>query len=520
MSMPEGFGLKLVPPGDGGENVKINEVMDYLDHNRIDYDLSLLKENLLKEQETIMFLGSGECPVIAEDYVLDVSEDRMEAAIKFYPPTEGGRLLTLDELIKDLRMRKITYGLQMGELQDFFVEKQYGKTYIAAKGKPPGQGRDAVIEYYFNVDIKARPTLNEDGSVDFFNLNAINHCHEGELLARIIPEEPGTPGSTILGERLKPREVKRAKLKFGHNIALSENHLEISSKVDGHVMLVEDKVFVTNVYSVENVDTSTGNIEYEGSVQVNGNVQSGFSVTAKGNVIVNGVVEGAQVKAGGNIIIARGMNGMAKGSLEAGGNIISKFLENASAKAEGYISTESILHSTVISGSEIEVTGKRGFITGGRVCAANKISVKTLGSEMGAATLIEVGGNFGAAEEYQRLQKELEEIQRVIKSTRMIIADFTEKRLMGARFSDEKMNYFSSVAKLCEVKKAEEAAKSARIQQLDEKLKDRPKPCVEVKGQVFPGTKVVIGELSKVVQGNYKFCRFVKDRGDIKMIGL
>ena len=103
------------------------------------------------------------------------------------------------------------------------------------------------------------------------------------MLAQLIPEDPGEPGMNVFGVQIKPRAVKRAVLKFGHNIALSEDRMSITSQVDGHVMLVGDKVFVSNIYEVENVDNSTGNIDFEGSVQVNGNVCSGFAVSARGN---------------------------------------------------------------------------------------------------------------------------------------------------------------------------------------------------------------------------------------------
>ena len=142
--------------------------------------------------------------------------------------------------------------------------------------------------------------------------------------------------------------MKKAHLEFGHNIEISEDRRRLTSLVDGHVSLVEGKVFVSDVYEVENVDLSTGNIDFEGSVQVNGNVSSNFVIRAGSNVIISGVVEGAYIEAGGNIIIARGMNGMAKGTLKAGGNIVAKFLENATASAGGYVSTESILHLSLI----------------------------------------------------------------------------------------------------------------------------------------------------------------------------
>ena len=53
-------------------------------------------------------------------------------------------------------------------------------------------------------------------------------------------------------------------------------------------------------------------------------------------------------RAGGDIIIAKGMNGMGKGVLNAKGNVVAKFLENATVTALGYVSSESILHSTVM----------------------------------------------------------------------------------------------------------------------------------------------------------------------------
>ena len=56
-------------------------------------------------------------------------------------------------------------------------------------------------------------------------------------------------------------------------------------------------------YEVQaDVDPTTGNIYFVGNVIIRGNVLSGFSVEAGGNVEVWGVVEGAVIKAGGDII--------------------------------------------------------------------------------------------------------------------------------------------------------------------------------------------------------------------------
>lgn len=520
VAMQGGYGLKLVPPVDGGEVINIGEVMDYLDYCSVVYDLSVLKNAVAENVAKVVPLGQGECPVFNETYKVSVAADKMSATVRFLAPSATGKNLTIEEFIRDMRHRQIVSGMQIAALQEFFMERNYCEDIVFAKGKEPGIGRDAEIKYYFNTDIHAQPTLNEDGSVDFFNLNAINHCKKDDLLAEIIPEQPGENGMNIMGEVIRSRDVKRKVLHFGRNIRMTEDRRQIFSEVDGHVTLVEDKVFVSDVYVVEDVDNSTGNIEFEGSVQVNGNVKANFEINAKGNVEVRGVVEGAKIKAGGNIIIARGMMGMGKGELEAGGNIIVKFLESATATADGYIHAESVLHSELKAGTEIEVDGKHGFITGGHVIAAKKIKVKTLGSEMGASTVVEVGINPKIKEEYMELQKDMMELQKVVKSSQTIVKSYAEKKAAGARFNDQQLTYFKQVAQLLEVKKKELALKLPELERMQKLLEEQNQAKVVVMGAVYPGTKIVIGDLSMVVQTTYKYCKFERFEGNVKMLGL
>ena len=139
---------------------------------------------------------------------------------------------------------------------------------------------------------------------------------------------------------------------------MSEDGLRLYSEVSGHVSLTDGRVFVSDTYEVAaDVDSSTGDIDYEGNVVVRGNVITGFTVKAKGDIEVYGVVEGAYIEAEGQIILRRGMQGMNKGILKANGNIITKFIENAEVIAGGYINTDSIMHSKVSAKGDIVVGG-------------------------------------------------------------------------------------------------------------------------------------------------------------------
>ena len=514
--------LKLVPPTDGGKGIEISEVIGYLQQKNILYDLSALNHAIQNlEETTVVSLNAENVHTERECCKIEIAPDKMSVTARFYAPSEGGELMTKEEFLNDLAHKKIVQGIDEAAIDSFFADRHYCTDIIVAKGTEPRHGTDARIEYFFNTDLKVKPTLKEDGSVDFFHLNTINHCNKGDLLARLIPEDLGEPGMDVFGEKIKSRDVHRAYLKFGKNIKLGDDNLEIFSDVNGHVTLVEDKVFVSDVFEVENVDNSTGDIEYEGSVQISGNICENFSVKAKGNVEIRGVVEGAYVEAGGDIIIARGMNGMGKGTLKAGGNIVSKFLENVkSVIADGYVSTESILHSTVMARTEVTVDGRRGFITGGRVCAGNLINVKPLGSPMGADTIVEVGTDPGVKLRFQELQKSIMEINKILRSIQPIIEAGNLKIAKGIRLEPDQLKYVLSLMKLRENKTAQLQKESEELNELQVELGLMANGHVVVNGEVYPGTKICIGDTSMVVKTTTHYCRFVKEEGDVKMIGM
>lgn len=517
--------VKVVKPEDGGRFVSAKEIADYLTLHGILYDAGAITRGIQEaavaaKNEFLFLVNKDLVPEIRESYLLNISQDRMMAVAKFYPPSMKGQRMSADEFIHDLTHKGIIFGIQKEAIENFFKTPSYCTEFVVAKGEEPRQGADARIEYFFETDLRAKPTLSEDGSVDFFHLNTINHCKKDDILARLYPEDKGEDGTSIYGEHIKPREVKRRSLKFGRNIKLSEDRCVITSEVNGHVMLVEDKVFVSNVLEVENVDTATGNIDYEGSVQVNGNVCTNFKISARGNVQVRGVVEGAEIEADGDIIIERGMNGMGKGVLKAGGNVVSKFIENSSVKAGGYVSTESILHSTVMAGTEINVTGKKGFITGGRVCATNLIHVKTLGSPMGADTIVEIGVDPAVKVRMQELQKMVVEHKKSIDATHPVLTATLQKIQQGVKMKPEQLKYFQEMLQEENAKKQEMETALKEMERLQVILDESAAAKVEVTGEVYSGTKICIADVSMIVKNPMTYCKFIKSQGDVKMVAL
>lgn len=514
--------IKLVPETDDGEKIQINELLEYLQSRKIGpVDIKILFSALQNlRAETIIPITNKPVYEESESFKLEIAADLMSAVIRFYPPSTNGHKFTKDDILNDLKYKRVIHGIKEDSIDEFLVKREYCKNYEIAVGTPPIHGCDAVIEYYFNTDLNTKPARNEDGSVDFFHLNTINHCKVGDLLAKLTPATQGQVGYNITGEKIKPRDVKNLVLSFGNNIACSEDRNTLTSMLNGHVSLVGNKVFVSDVFEVENVGTSTGNIESTGSVIVNQNVQAGFSVKATGNVEVRGVVEGATIEAGGDIIIARGMNGMGKGILIAGGRVISKFIENATVTCGEYVTADCILHSNVNAKTEIICEGKKGLVAGGMIRATNLVSCKTLGSKMGVDTIVEVGVDPAVKSRYTALQKEIFEIEKNIKNIQPILLGATQKLKSGETLAPEQLKYIQSLA-LANQQQQEQLKKDREeFLELEVVLNGRANASVVVKDEAFQGTKIVIADASLTLKSGFRYCRFIYDHGDVKLASL
>jgi len=516
----EGTGIKVFPPTDGGDALQTDDVRDYLDAHKIEHDVVIINDAVTKAEGNVVIFSQAKILPERESCMLNVSKDRMTVTAIFYAPSEGAELMTDAEILKDLAYRKITYGIKVENIKAFFDKREYCKEIVLAQGEPVREGHDARLEYHFTMNLHAKPTLNEDGSVDYKHLNLITNVNEGDLLVTLHPEDRGDPGKNVYGDMVKPRNVKTTFIKAGANTVLSEDKLTLTAGASGHVTVKEGKVTVSNVLTLQNVDVSTGNIDYDGSVEVVGNVASGFSINAGGNVHVKGSVEGASINAGSDVILERGINGMGRGEIEAGGNIVTKFIENAKVHATGSITSETIMHSTVASGTEVNVSGKKGFIAGGKVSATNRISAKVLGSEMGANTQIDVGADPTVKIKLKELQKSIATTQKNIDNIKPTLESITVKVKQGVKFTPEQLKYAQQLIATNKQLNEKLIVDTENFTNLQEQLADTGKAEVIVEENAYPGTIVSIGELSMVVKKVVKYSKFIIRDGDVRLDSL
>lgn len=519
----DGTWITLFPPKADGEKLKYEMVDAFLYKWKIDYDKKMISDALDSVTEpTKLRLNTNNVIPMNESSIVEISNDCMTCTITLFMPAEGGNLMTADEIVGDLVHAGVKYGLDKERLAQLMKEREFCTPIVLAKATPPVEGKNAKINYHFNTDLTMKPKVLEDGSVDFHSLNTICSVHAGDLLADLEPAVQGRPGIDVCGKQIKPLKVVNQILRHANRIHLSEDGLKMYSEVDGHVNLVEGKVFVSDTYEVPaDVDSSTGDITCEGNVEVKGNVRTGFKITAKGDVIVNGVVEGAEIVAGGQIILVRGIQGMSRGKLVADGNIIAKFIESAEVVSRyGYVQAESIMHSNVSAKSDVLVDGKKGFITGGNTRCGQMISAKTIGSNMGTTTYLEVGVDPAIVEEYKKLEKLMPELTAEKERTMMSLAVYAKKIKQGDQLPVDKILWIKQAKQRIAEIDAELERADDRIAELEEDMEMKGNGCVKVSQTAYSGCKITIASAIYHIKSDLSHLRFVKENGDVRIAML
>lgn len=514
----DGTYIKIFPARNGGKKVSLEELIQYLSDIKLEYHDSPALARLIAQSGKLVEMKLTPQQVYPENERIRivVSPDNMTAIARFYPPSNKGTFMSREEIMDEIRRQDIAAEIQEKYVDAYLSNRQFCVSVPIAYGRKSVAGKDAEITYYFNTGADLKPRIMEDGRVDFHQLDNISHINAGDVLARLTPAVEPVAGEDIYGNPLPVNKVNHLVLRHGRNIHLSEDGLEMISDVSGHVTLADDQVFVSDTYEVPaDVGPATGDITYDGNVRIRGNVLTGFSVKAEGNIIVEGAVEGAKLVAGGDIILSRGIQGMERGILEAGTDIIAKFIESSTAKAGKDVKADAIMNSQIEAGGIVEVTGRRGLITGGEVKSAVEINAKTLGSQMGTTTILEVGVDPALISRSRELEKKLNGLQEEKEKGEQIINLYKGKMQKGEQLSEDKLEQLKRA--MVRSKKAEEEMEQymEEFLQLKDEIEAYEGGRIVVNNLAYPGVKMTISNAVYQVKTETHYTQFVKENGEV-----
>lgn len=477
----------------------------------IDPAIALAKEligNISKEIEAAEEIETE----IKKDIHISVADDKMSVTMSITQPVNDATI-GVREVMRALRECDVKEGIKQDVIKKMVEEQLYFTDMVIAEGKPAVRGVDGHFTYHFRKEVKSTPKLLPNGSVDYKGIELFETVEKDQLIAEYTPATSGEFGYDVLGTIVSPERGKELPTLKGKGFHMSEDKKQYFADMTGIIEWTEDDAIeIRNVYNVDgNVDLAVGNITFDGDVNITGDVEPGYMISASGNVSIGGNCEGCSIFAGQDILIKGGVQGRGESEINAGGNIIGQFFESSTLVAEGNITCTYLLNCDTTSEGFLNVAGRRGVIIGGHTTAKTGIECFGIGNVAESKSIIEVGVGDGDTKAYQLLMDRCEKVQNDIRTLEEGI-----EKIMNMEERDEKvMEFYDQLTKALYTQKAEIKELLAEREKKIMKMTEQKNAEIDVKGTVYPGTRIFISSVIYTVHQTLKNVKFVKQDGKV-----
>jgi len=498
-------------------NANTRQVIEFIRKKRIEnVDSKVIEEAInSKENKKYRIAPVQEEILLDAEINIDIPKDASCAFISLVPPS-GGKELSVESAFEKIH-EQIKYGLNINVVKRMIIEKQYNTKILVAEGEKPIDGDDGYIKYLFPTKTNTKPRVLEDGSVDFRNLDIIHNVRAGDILAELFYPTEGKQGITVKGRVLDSKNGKKVEFRYGKNVTISENGKNLIAEKDGQVSIQDGKVIVKDIFEVKgNVDNSTGNISFNGTVKIKGNVLTGFEINADGDVEIEGVVEGAKISSQGNIHLKRGIQGYNKGRLISKGSIVARYVENSYLEANSDVITDAIMHSEVFSNGSIIVSGKKGLIVGGTCKAYSEIIAKTIGSTMATSTVLEVGVDPNLRTNLDNVKSKIKESETNIEKIDKTITLLRRLSKSGG-LTEEKEDTLNKIIQTRSVFVQNLSNYQKELSYIEKQIEFLTKGKIKVESTIYPGVKIIIGNNTMFIRDEIKHCTIYRENNEIKI---
>ena len=445
-----------------------------------------------------------------------IADDKTAAWLYLYAP-EDGTSYEKSEVIRYLHLSGVQAGINESHVAAMCKKKIYEREVKIASSEKGEPGREGHFEFFFSTE-KPKPEIRKDGSVDYRSMSLVQNVDEGQLLAVYHPAVQGTAGRDVTGAVEKVNMYKELRPLTGKGITNEKDPNQYYAAKSGKVEYDGDsKLSVVEVYEIQGGCDYANNalIDFNGDVIIHGNVEAGVIVRAGKSLTVDGVVESANITAGGDVALKRGMQGGGKGSIVAGGDVFTEFLEYATVKAGGSIQSNVILNSKVNAGEQIMLTGKKGLIAGGNVHATLGINCQNAGNQSEIKTGIHVGvlpdimeKRMAVTEEYNKTNAELDDVvagMAKILRVRQQTGELSEQ--LQAHLDDLKNRKNEIYTKCVELKRSADEMDDVMLKSREAKIR--------ISGNIYKGTVISINDHEIVVNRDTSFTEYSAQNGII-----
>jgi uncharacterized protein (DUF342 family) len=318
--------------------------------------------------------------------------------------------------IQDIRALVTEHGLKFGVISDQEIENHLSRagedpcTFVVALGIPALPPRDAAVRVFFINNYLNPGKITDHGTIDFKDRGAVPYVNTGVVLAEKIPGVDGKPGYDVFGNEIPSEQATDQPLKSGPGTVVSDDGLKIIATMDGQpLMTVHGEVTVMKELHIPgDVDYTTGNIIFNGSIIVKGSINPGFII--KGGNLTARDVNGAEIDVAGNIEIS---GGIIDSVLRAGGGVHAMHMSRTKVDNYGDVLVKKEVIDCKIRTSGA-FTGESVRVVSSLVSAKKGILARQIGTDVSRACTLRVGINDHTEKKIRYFREEVEERKKAL----------------------------------------------------------------------------------------------------------
>ena len=356
-----------------------------------------------------------------------------------------------------------------------------------------------------DLTIDYTPKIIDGEKVDFHHIKSFLVVGKDDFLGDIIPMTPGVDGLDLLGHTIKAPKKFINYLSKGDNVYSKGG--KIYSDIDGSFKIINNKLNVDPVLSIPNdIDYSTGDIEFSGDVNVLKSIREGFSVKVDRDLYIGESIEPADISCGNSIYVKHGIIGSDKYTIYCSNSINVMHVENANIRCNGSISIRNSITNSNICCLDRLIMEESSSIIGGKYNFQNGIVTGHIGNKIGVETHIKLGVDY-----------KIEEKLRIIQETsKMLIQEMTLVQ-DKVSFADSKEIKFKLKYLFLSLRNRQNSLNNYSRSLLSRLDKNENSKLV-VHGTIYPGTYIEICHISYVVSKKLSKIKFYlnKEDGEIK----
>lgn len=456
-----------------------------------------------------------ESSVLTKGTYVRVTEDEMEAWLYLMPP-EPEVVYEKNDLIDYLARHGVIEGLHQSNLSAMVKKRVYNREILVARGSEIQEGSDGYFEYLFTPEEYGVPKVREDGSVDYTNMSALQNVKAGQKVALYHQAVQSVDGKTVLGNVMKGQLYRDLPPMRGKGIRREDEAYYAQS--DGKIEVKDGKIDIQNVHEISgDVDMIIGKVEFFGDIIIYGNVEEGVTIRAGRNIEIHGSTSLANLYAGGDIVLSRGIQGGNKSKVSARGSVYADFIEHTTVEAGGTVQANIIMNSNIYAKDKVIATGKKGTIIGGYVDAIKGVEAINVGNDVELRTVIHCGYEAQTHERLLQIKRKESEIKIKIAELVDSMTDaLREKRMRGSNTpveTERKLNEWNKLKDKYFVELDDVDKDRVSLEDLVEQSRGAE---IKIDGNVYRGVVICINAEQMMIERNTCYMKYNANKGVIE----